>query len=59
MSGKITGPVYDAKVRVLPTEDWPRAKQSLQRKYWLTRLNFLWSRKNVYLEIADLNQAAS
>jgi PPOX class probable F420-dependent enzyme len=52
MSGKITGPVFSATVRVLPEEDWPRAQKSLQRKYWLTRVPFLWSSKNVYLEIA-------
>jgi PPOX class probable F420-dependent enzyme len=59
MSGKITGPVFPATVRVLPSEDWPRAKRSLRKKYWLTRLSFLWSSKNVYLEIAILNPPAA
>jgi uncharacterized protein len=49
--GKITGPKFAAEARVLPAEDWPRARKTLQRKYWLTRIPFFWSKKNVYLEI--------
>jgi PPOX class probable F420-dependent enzyme len=59
ISGKITGPVFKATVRILPAADWPRAKQSLKRKYWLAGVSFLWSRKNVYLEIANLDTMAS
>jgi PPOX class probable F420-dependent enzyme len=48
--GKITGPEFDAKARILPAEDWPRARKTIQRKYWLARLPF-WSKQNVYVEI--------
>jgi hypothetical protein len=35
----------------LPAEDWPRARKLLAAKYWLMRMPFLWSNKNVFLEI--------
>ncbi len=50
MRGKITGPEFAADARILPSEDWPRAGNTIKRKYWMARLPF-WSKKNVYLEI--------
>jgi hypothetical protein len=35
---------------VLLPNEWQRAKQAINRKYWLARLPF-WSKKNEYLEI--------
>jgi hypothetical protein len=49
--GKITGPEFAAVAHILPPEDWPRARQALGRKYWLARVPFVWSRKNVFVEI--------
>lgn len=51
LRGKITGPEFDATARFLPQEDWPWARETIARKYWLMRIPFLWSKKNVYLEI--------
>jgi PPOX class probable F420-dependent enzyme len=51
MRGKITGPEVAATARILPPEDWPWARKTIERKYWLTRIPFFWSKKNVYLEI--------
>jgi uncharacterized protein len=51
MRGQVTGPEFPARARILPPEDWDRARQALHAKYWLTRLPFLWSKQNVYLEI--------
>ena len=51
MRGKITGPEFSATARILAPEDWPRARKTIERKYWLARVPFLWSRKNVYLQI--------
>ena len=48
--GKVTGPDFDATARILPQEQWPAAKQLINRKYWLARLP-VWSRKNEYVEI--------
>ncbi len=51
MRGKITGPECAATVRMLPPEDWPPARETIRRKYWLARIPFFWSKQNVYLEI--------
>jgi hypothetical protein len=48
--GKIIGPEFPGQARVLPAEDWPRARKLLEAKYWLMHLPF-WSKKNVFLEI--------
>lgn len=49
--GKITGPEFAARARVLPPEDWPAARAAIRRKYWLARIPFVWSKQNVYLEV--------
>ena len=49
--GKITGPEFEARARILPPEDWPRARKTIQKKYWLARIPFVWSKRNVYVEI--------
>jgi hypothetical protein len=49
--GKITGPEFTATARLLPAEDWVRVRPSIEKKYWMTRIHFLWSKKNVYIEI--------
>ena len=50
MNGKITGPDFQATIRILPREKWPAAKKLIDRKYWMARLPF-WSKKNEFLEI--------
>ena len=49
--GKVKGPEFAATARILPAEDWPRARQSINRKYWLARLP-IWSKQNIYMEIS-------
>jgi uncharacterized protein len=49
--GKVTGPEFSGRARILPTEDFPRARQAVRHKYWLARVPFLWSRENVFVEI--------
>jgi uncharacterized protein len=51
MRGKVTGPAFPATARILPEQDWPHARTALERKYWLMRVPFLWSKKNVFIEI--------
>ena len=51
MRGKITGSEFPAVARILPAEDWPHARETIHRKYWLARVPFVWSKQNVYLEI--------
>jgi len=50
--GRLIGPEFEATARILPPQDWPQARKSIEQKYWLTRIHFLWSKKNVYVEIA-------
>ena len=50
MRGTITGPDFAGTARILPPAEWSRAKQAINRKYWLARLPF-WSKRNEYLEI--------
>lgn len=49
--GKITGPEFSAVARILPPEDGPRARKSINRKYWAARIPFLWRRTDTYFEI--------
>jgi uncharacterized protein len=50
MRGKVTGPEFSGRARILAPEEWRQARRALTRKYWLARLPF-WSKKNEYLEI--------
>jgi uncharacterized protein len=56
--GKITGAEFAATARILPPEDWPLAHQTIKKKYWLTRITFFWSRKNVFVEISGFSSPA-
>jgi len=49
--GRVTGPEFTGKARILPPEDWPWARRTVRSKYWLARVPFLWKKENVYLEI--------
>jgi PPOX class probable F420-dependent enzyme len=49
--GKIAGPEFPAAARILPPEDWPRAHQTIKKKYWLARFTIFSSKKNVFIEI--------
>lgn len=51
MRGKITGPEFPATARVLPPEEYQRARQLINAKYWLARIPFLWRNTDAYLEI--------
>ena len=52
MRGKVTGAEFSAVARILPPEEHSRARQALNRKYWSTRIPFLWWRTDTYLEIS-------
>lgn len=48
--GRVTGPDYSGRARILPMEDWKAAHETIKRKYWLARLSFP-NKKNVLVEI--------
>jgi uncharacterized protein len=49
--GKIIGPDFAAEARILPPADWPLAHETIKKKYWLARITFFWSKKNVFVEV--------
>ena len=51
MRGKVTGPWADGQARILDRAEEGVARQALARKYFLMRFPWLWSRKNIFLEI--------
>ncbi|HKN32189.1 MAG TPA: PPOX class F420-dependent oxidoreductase [Terriglobales bacterium] len=49
--GKVTGPEFAAKATILPPEEWPAARRMMERKYWLMRAPFLWSKDSIFIEL--------
>ena len=50
MRGKVTGPEFPGRARILPPEEWPAARAVMRKKYWLMYFP-AWSSKNEFLEI--------
>jgi PPOX class probable F420-dependent enzyme len=51
IGGKITGPEFPATARILRPEEFQRARQLINAKYWLARVPFLWRNTDACLEI--------
>ncbi|HET7207865.1 MAG TPA: PPOX class F420-dependent oxidoreductase [Terriglobales bacterium] len=49
--GRVTGPEFAAMARILSPEEWPRIRKLMERKYWLMRVPFLWSKDNIFMEL--------
>ena len=49
--GRITGPEFAARARILGKEESPHARELLERKYWLMRVPFLWSKDSILVEL--------
>jgi PPOX class probable F420-dependent enzyme len=50
--GKLTGTEVAALARILPPEENARARQTVNRKYWMARLSSPFSRADTFLEIS-------
>jgi uncharacterized protein len=50
--GKVNGPEVAALARILPPEEHARARQTINRKYWMARLSSPFSRADTFLEIS-------
>jgi uncharacterized protein len=50
--GKVTGSEFPATARLLPPDDFPHARKTLTRKYWLAKLTAPFSRADAFLEIS-------
>ena len=51
MRGKITGPEFPAKARILPQTEFQRVRRLIKAKYWLARIPFVWRNTDASLEI--------
>jgi uncharacterized protein len=49
--GKVTGPEFAATARILPLEEHSRARQAINRKYWMARIPLIWTRTDTYIEV--------
>jgi PPOX class probable F420-dependent enzyme len=52
MRGKVTGPEFAAHARLLPPEEFARARQPIDRKYLLARITSPFSRADAFIEIS-------
>jgi hypothetical protein len=52
MRGRVTGPEFEASARILGPSEAERARAIMKRKYWLTRVPFVWSKDSIWLELA-------
>jgi hypothetical protein len=52
MGGKVTGPEFAATARILPPEEHARARQTINRKYWMARIPLIWARTDTYFELS-------
>lgn len=50
--GKVTGPEFAATARLLPSQEHPRARRTINRKYWMARIPLIWRRTDAYIEIS-------
>jgi len=50
--GKVTGPEFSATARFLRPEEFARARQAINAKYWLARVPLLWRNTDTYCEIS-------
>ena|ERR1700739_3031341 len=50
--GKVTGPDFAATARLLPKEDFARARKTITRKYWMAWITQPFSRADAFVEIS-------
>ena len=50
--GILTGAEFPATARILPPEEHARARQAINRKYWMARIPFVWARTDTYFELS-------
>ena len=50
--GTVTGAEVAATARILPAEEHARARQIINRKYWMARIPLVWWRTDTYIEIS-------
>jgi uncharacterized protein len=51
MRGRVTGPEFEARARILSGPDSAYARKVMRKKYFLMRVPFLWSKDSIYIEL--------
>jgi PPOX class probable F420-dependent enzyme len=51
MRGKVTGPEFPATARILPREEFLQGRETINRKYWMARIPWIWRRTDTCFEI--------
>jgi|SRR3984957_2027428 len=52
VTGKVAGLEFAAIARILPAAEQARARQAIDRKYWLARIPLVWWRTDTYIELS-------
>lgn len=50
--GTVTGPEFPAQARILQPSEHAAARKSINRKYWMARIPWIWARTDTYFEIS-------
>jgi uncharacterized protein len=50
--GVVAGSEFAATARILPPGEHARARQTINRKYWLARIPLVWARTDTYIELS-------
>jgi uncharacterized protein len=50
--GSVTGPEFPATARILPEEEFVPGRQTINRKYWMARIPWIWRRTDTCFEIS-------
>ena len=50
--GKVTGEQFPATARLLPPQDFARARKTVTRKYWLAWISSPFSRADAFIELS-------
>jgi hypothetical protein len=57
MRGKITGPEFSGTARILPPQEFAKARQLINAKYWLARIPLIWRNTDTYIEITPASRS--
>jgi uncharacterized protein len=50
--GRVIGPEHQATARILPPEEHAHARDTINRKYWMARLPWIWRQTDTYFELS-------
>lgn len=52
MRGKVTGPEFPATARILTPGEFAQGRATINRKYWMARIPWIWRRTDTCFEIS-------